>query len=165
MLVRHVYDAWLKCLVDYTQTPDASRTRCHKDSCTVTPLLSPSTSKSGDPPRTAPPPSPGSLAAAKAVVASMKAHTDLLIKAATFGPVHKKNIRLVIKFNLRDYLITTWVPFFQRAYIVGNGVVLHVRGMPKLGGGGRVVVPSVKKIVQYATFERISMHKINEKLL
>lgn len=91
MLVAHVCDAWLSRLVDYTQTVVANCTGHHKDN-TVT--LSPSTSKSGDPPRT--PPLPGRLAAAiKAVVTSMKAHTDLLIKAATFGPVHKKNIRLV----------------------------------------------------------------------
>ena len=93
MLVAHVCDAWLKFLVDYTQTAVASRTGHHKDN-TVT--LSPSTSKSGDSPRTPPPPE-GLTAAVKAVIVSMKAHTDLLIKAATFGPVHKKNIRLVIK--------------------------------------------------------------------
>ena len=92
LLVTHVCDTWLKWLIDYTQTAIASHTGCHKDDI-VTP--SPLMSKSGDPPGTLPPLSSGELAAVRAVIASMKAHTDLLLKAATFGPVHKKNIRSV----------------------------------------------------------------------
>ena len=121
MLVAHVCDAWLKCLVDYTQTAVASRTGHHKDD-TIT--LSPSTSKSGDPPGTPPPPL-GRLAAIKAVIASMKAHTDLLIRAGTFGPVHKKNIRLVTELNLK-------------------GGMVPCDGMPKLRRRIWGVVPSGK---------------------
>ena len=89
VLVTHVCDTWLECLVDYTQTAVASRPAGYHEDSTVTPSPSTSTSKSADP--------PGALGAAvKAIVASMKAHTDLVIMAATFGPVHKKNIRLVI---------------------------------------------------------------------
>ena len=101
MLVAHVCDTWLKCLVDNTQTSVASANTRHKDNTmAATPTPGPTASISGDPPSSTAPPTPtqlslGGLAAIKAVIASMKAHTDLLIKAVTFGPVHKKNIRLV----------------------------------------------------------------------
>lgn len=95
-------DAWLNLLLDYTQTPVARRTGHHKDDAVT---ISPSTGDS--PTGTAAPLQPplppevaGRLTVLKAVVASMKDHTDLLIRAATFGPVHKKNVRLVIELNL-----------------------------------------------------------------
>ena len=88
LLVSHVCDTWLLSLVDYTQAAPASRPRHHLviDDAITPP---PSTSKLADPPEGIP------GATIEAVVASMKAHTDLLMKAATFGPIHKKNIRLV----------------------------------------------------------------------
>jgi hypothetical protein len=103
VLVGHVCDAWLNRLVDYTQTPVARRTGHHKDdTVTISPSIGDSpagTTAPSLPLSTSPPlPSlPGRLATAvETVVTSMKDHTDLLIKAATFGPIHKKNIRLVI---------------------------------------------------------------------
>ena len=128
MLVGHVCDAWLNHLLDYTQTPVARlvdctqtpvarRTRHHKDdTVTISPSTGDSPAGTAAPLRPPLPPAPaGRLAAVEAIIASMKDHTDLLIKAATFGPVHKKNIRLVIELNLRDDLILGF--FFSR----GNG--------------------------------------------
>ena len=130
MLVGHVCDAWLNLLLDYTQTPVARLVDCtqtpvarrtghHKDDAvTISPSTGDSPTGTAAPLRPPLPPAPvlaGRLAALKAVVASMKDHTDLLIRAATFGPVHKKNVRLVIELNLRDLIIG----FFSR----GNGRV------------------------------------------
>ena len=106
-------DAWLNFLLDYTQTPVARLVDCtqttvarrtghHKDNAvTISPSAGDSPAGTAAPLRPPLPPAPaGRLAALKAIVASMKDHTDLLIKAATFGPVHKKNVRLVIELNL-----------------------------------------------------------------
>ena len=86
MLVQHVCVVWLKHLVDNTQTATSVTTgRSHLDVDTPSPWQPRSPGQEGDSP----------ASAAEAVVASMRAHTDLLVKAALFGPVYKKNIRSV----------------------------------------------------------------------
>ena len=72
LLVRHVFDTWIKYLTGYS---------CPRIGANILPSSSSVAS-------------PG-LEEVSSVVASMKAHNNLIIKASVFGPVHKKNIRLV----------------------------------------------------------------------
>ena len=81
VLVTHMLDTWMDCLVDSTQT-------CHRHGDSYAAGSLSSSDEGGSPEHPA-------VALTEAVVASMRAHTDLLLKAALFGPVHKKNIRSV----------------------------------------------------------------------
>ena len=92
-VVQHVCVVWLKHLVDITQTATSVTGRSQLNANTPSPQQQRSPGPEGDSPRSV----------AEAVVASMMAHSDLLLKAALFGPVHKKNIRLVRWFILYSH--------------------------------------------------------------
>ena len=98
LLVTHMLDTWTNHLVDCTHdhSSDSSSNETSQSPNTTTSL---SSSIEGG--------SPGlrDLAMTEAVIASMKALVDLLIKAVLFGPVHKKNIRSVCYIQcILDYL-------------------------------------------------------------
>ena len=91
VVVGYVCDTWLKPLQDNTQTNSPALTGRSQDTTHSQPqphAASQAEEEEGDSPRPV-------ATRVEAVVSSMKAHTDLLMKAALFGPVHKKNIRLV----------------------------------------------------------------------
>ena len=85
LLVTHVIETWTNHLEDGIH--GNSHNISNNGSPNTTTLLSSSNEGSSSGPQV--------LAVTEAVVASMKAHVDLLLKAAAFGPIHKKNIRSV----------------------------------------------------------------------
>lgn len=88
VLVTHVLDTWAEYLLDSTETVCyGGRTGRAPDTTTMTSLAMKASSEAA-------------ASVAEAVITSMKAHSDLLIKSALFGPVHKKNIRSVF-FTLK----------------------------------------------------------------